>query len=421
MPLRGSDEEEPPPYDDEFLFHLSRGSEFLVAGRMTEAKEALERALMVRPRDAKSQDLLAGVYFRLGVYPRAIELWSGLVAQYPDDVALHVNLGLAYLKTAQLEEAVFHLSRATTLEAGHKRAWRYLGLALWREGRLERARDAFLRGGQVSMARRMAEMLETSVPAQLGASLSVAPPPSWEASNKSARQSFVLEAIRPPRSVEASSFEEIDSTVALEEPPERWKTDDAVTLADLLEAHGQPTSPSGLVPIPSGDLVIAPADARMVVRFDRLVFAQGNIARDGAGDWIDVEPGGVARSRPTEGRRARVVRLGRDESLYVLESYVLAFEAGAGSEARSIVADAPSPCVVPMRGPARVAIELPSLLVAVSIGPLPVFVPVDRLVGWSGRIFPATTASGRGLLLSGEGTVLVDGDPQRSKGPAGIR
>ncbi|MEO0326569.1 MAG: hypothetical protein AAF447_26720 [Myxococcota bacterium] len=65
--------------NDEFLFHLHRGSAFLMAGDVHGAKVELEHALAFQPQDAKSQDLLAGVYFRLGLYPRAIEIWEEIV------------------------------------------------------------------------------------------------------------------------------------------------------------------------------------------------------------------------------------------------------------------------------------------------------------------------------------------------------
>ena len=119
---------EDPAWDEDFLYHLSRGSDLLVGDRVVEAKEELERALAHRPEDARSQDLLAGVYFRLGVYPRAIEIWSRLVRVHPDDVTLRVNLGLALLKTGQPEDALAHLECALEKEPDHARAWGYVGI-----------------------------------------------------------------------------------------------------------------------------------------------------------------------------------------------------------------------------------------------------------------------------------------------------
>src|SRR5688572_20414934 len=162
MPPDLSIPEVSPVADEEFLYHLYRGSELLMEDRVVEAKEELERALRVQPQDAKGQDLLAGVYFRLGVYPRAIEIWSSLVVHYTRDATLRVNLALALLKTGQPADALEHLHLALQIQPDHERAWGYLGLVHWRLGRFHDAREAFLRGGQASMARRMEEVLSTS-------------------------------------------------------------------------------------------------------------------------------------------------------------------------------------------------------------------------------------------------------------------
>ncbi|MBC7174094.1 MAG: tetratricopeptide repeat protein, partial [Polyangiaceae bacterium] len=148
-----------PPESEEFLYHLYRGSDMLMQNRVGEAKDALEQALALQPQDAKGQDLLAGVYFRLGVYPRAIEIWERLVAAYPKDATLRVNLALALFKTGQADEALSHVHAALRIQPDHERAWGYLGLINWRSGRFEAARDAFLRGGQATMARRMEDVL----------------------------------------------------------------------------------------------------------------------------------------------------------------------------------------------------------------------------------------------------------------------
>lgn len=145
---------------EDFLYHLYRGSTLLLQDDVHSAKEELEQALALQPQDAKSQDLLAGVYFRLGVYPRAITIWKQLTAAFPDDPTLRVNLGLALFKTGQSEAALDHVREALRIQPNHARAWGYLGLIHWRRHELAEARDAFLRGGQASMARRMQEALE---------------------------------------------------------------------------------------------------------------------------------------------------------------------------------------------------------------------------------------------------------------------
>ncbi|MEM7517090.1 MAG: tetratricopeptide repeat protein, partial [Planctomycetota bacterium] len=157
---------------------------------MGDAKEELERALALQPQDAKSQDLLAGVYYRLGVYPRAIELWAGLVEAMPKEPALRVNLALVLIKTGQGERAREHLRVALDLQPDHGRAWGYLGLIHFREGRLREAQEAFMRGGQEAMVRRVEEAL-----AQTSPGLSLAPT-ELEAHDRDAMRGAAEEALQ---------------------------------------------------------------------------------------------------------------------------------------------------------------------------------------------------------------------------------
>ncbi len=153
---------------EDFLFHLYRGSELLQENRVLEAKEELEFALTVQPFDAKGQDLLGTVYFRLGLYPRAIQIYEALERQFPRDASIKINLALAYLKTGQAEPARRVLKDTVALQPEHKRAWGYLGLALQKLGEFEQAQAAFERGGHTLMARRVVEKRRQSlVPALL--------------------------------------------------------------------------------------------------------------------------------------------------------------------------------------------------------------------------------------------------------------
>lgn len=186
--------------NEDFLFHLYRGSELLQDNRAHEAKEELERALRMQPNDTKGQDLLALVYFRLGHYPRAIAIYMQLRGESPEDATLLLNLALCYLKTGQAELARRELEILLKLTPGHARAWGYLGLACERIGDLRAAEDAFDRGGHVQLARRIAQRRA-----------SAAPPPLAEARVPS----------REVREVVATAFEELDAgdlSFALAEP-----------------------------------------------------------------------------------------------------------------------------------------------------------------------------------------------------------
>src|SRR5580700_333240 len=156
---------------EDFLFHLYRGSEMLQDNRVHDAKAELEEALSLQPSDPKGQDLLGIVYFRLGLYPRAIAIYEQLIKLHPDAVEPRINLALSYLKTGQPAQARFELEKVVEQSPGHSRAWGYLGLAFQRLGDYERASYAFQAGGHDGMARRLIDMTAT------GGALSLRPEP----------------------------------------------------------------------------------------------------------------------------------------------------------------------------------------------------------------------------------------------------
>ena len=145
---------------EDFLFHLYRGSELLQDNCVTEAKEELELALRVQPQDIEGQGLLGVVYFRLGLYPRAQEIYQDIIRVRPEEISPRVNLALCYLKTGQSQLARECLEEVTARVPDHVRAWGYLGLVHERLGDFEKARSAFDRAGQTHLVRRMAQLLE---------------------------------------------------------------------------------------------------------------------------------------------------------------------------------------------------------------------------------------------------------------------
>lgn len=186
------DDRKPPPSrdvaGDDFLFHLYRGSEMLQDNRVHDAKAELEQALSLQPSDPKGQDLLGIVYFRLGLYPRAIAIYERLIQLHPEALEPRINLALSYLKTGQPAQARFELERVVDQNPAHSRAWGYLGLAFQRLGDYERAGYAFSVGGHDGMARRLVEL---SMTAAASHSLRPEPPPY-------AAQDEVLEVHRVP-------------------------------------------------------------------------------------------------------------------------------------------------------------------------------------------------------------------------------
>jgi uncharacterized protein (AIM24 family) len=225
--------------NEDFLFHLYRGSELLQDNRAHEAKEELERALELQPHDAKGQDLLAVVYFRLGLYPRAISIYEQLRRTSPRDPALLLNLALCYLKTGQAALARRDLELLLEVNPTHARAWGYLGLACERLGALVEAKRAFEHGGHGQMARRMAQRHASQAPPDSGGE---------EAS-----------AARELRDVVAAAYEELDAgelsfelaapaSDSRDNSPDSWRP---VELGNMLRRDdGSPLSSRGSGRVP---------------------------------------------------------------------------------------------------------------------------------------------------------------------------
>jgi Tfp pilus assembly protein PilF/uncharacterized protein (AIM24 family) len=145
--------------EQEFLQALYTGGELLTSGKVIEAKDHLERAYQLQPKNEKGQNLLGLAYFKLGLFDRAAEIYEALIKENPVDPTLRVNLGLVYLKTSALQRAVREFEIATDLAPEHKKAQNYLGLALAQAGEYGRAKDAFVAAGSEPMAEKMARIL----------------------------------------------------------------------------------------------------------------------------------------------------------------------------------------------------------------------------------------------------------------------
>ncbi|MFW6067118.1 MAG: tetratricopeptide repeat protein [Myxococcota bacterium] len=436
---------------EDFLYHLHRGSDLLMQDRMVEAKEELERALAYQPQDAKSQDLLAGVYFRLGVYPRAIEIWGHLVRAYPADVTLRVNLGLAMFKTGQHDEALEHIHEALRIQPDHERAWGYLGLIHWRRGQLEQARDAFLRGGQATMARRMEETLGSS-----SGDVSAVP----VSDEQEAASAVAQERERSLRSAADEAIERVESEelrLAVAETAERsgsgaWQTrapgEEPVPLVHrrsrtLAAAAGAPTLADAIgrwtLDLPEGvHLHVGPggelhvqAEHEVFVRLEGLAATRGTfrtsvVRRRARGKDLDETLGDdnpimkwhgpvAAMLVPPEGRRFHAMQLEAGDLLCLLEELLFAFDLEAPVEmGRLPVAGQPA-VLAQVQGPGAVVLCLGGEPRGMRVEERQeVRVDPNRLVGWTGRLLPTNSrgtlpyaATAPPLAFRGEGTVFV--------------
>lgn len=399
---------------EDFLYHLYRGSELLADGRYDGAREELDRALRAQPRDLAAQDMLAKVYFKLGVYPRAIELYQDIVQQFPDRMAPRINLALAFLKTGQMRDVVSQLLPVIEREPAHGRAWGYLGLAWSRLGEYAKAREAFTRAGHDGMARRMEELLES----QYGPAAKLAP------------RGEPNELLRPSM-LPADFLEPTESpaTLAIPRLSEPHVTGEPVGSAPQDPGEGiapEPGSTAWLVRersiAPRGELLemdhgaVVAVDgcaARLGPRCIEVGLVRGEaVARTTRGGVFSGTPplvwlrSGWAITPPRPGRERLVVSLAND-ALVLREERVLAFDGALLFENLKDVAGIDA---VRFEGRGRVVLETSATVRAVAVlDTHPCVVPTEALVGWRGALTVETMEDGTRIAVRGDGHVLVSG------------
>lgn len=391
--------------DEEFLFHLSRGGELLAKGESEPARVSLERALVLRPRDAKVLGLLGQAYYRLGLYEQAAEIYRKAVDQNPAEATAYVNLGLANLKAKHLPEAVKQLTIALDLHPGHKKAMGYLGKALLDSGEPAKAREWFVKVGSEAGVARCDEML----------------------TGKSA-----------PAAAREEPIEPMPVPAHEERPPESQPSGGYPALASFTDARqarhtvGEPFSEEG------GTLVIAVRD-ELYTRIDGLYAVRGALEFTPAmkqfhSRTTDSPFGeGSRRMHRASGKGALHVSVGGrcflaldlgGEAGYFREETVFAFESTVAFENGRVAAHAaPDLNLIHLRGSGCFLLATrgaPQILEVVARQPLRV--PLEALVGWLGGLTPRVillteppAASGveewQGLAmveLTGDGRALVD-------------
>ncbi|HYO58507.1 tetratricopeptide repeat protein [Archangium sp.] len=446
------------PVDEEFLKQLYQGGELLAQGRLSEARQLLERAHQLQPGNEKGRNLLGLAYFKLGLFDQAAEIYEALVRDNPVDATLRVNLGLVYLKTNALQRAMREFEAATDLQPDHKKAHNYLGLALAQAGEYGRAREHFLQAGSDVMVEKMAKAI---------AGERFARPPR-------ATPRAPASAARPAASVEGQRGTQsgLDAPGDEDEGPGALRADTEAAFAETSEVAGTneplpesleeatPELPSKIAAFrPGSDVPVlaelvpvlalagasqaqpfrvgnggfsARVEGELLTRLEGLVAFTGQLQfqpevkrfrgrptdqpfGEGAGRFMRASGQGVLFLESAESRSFLAVDLG-NEGAYLCEQCVFAFEEAVAFDNGKVPSDvAPELDLVHLRGQGRVVLSLGGTLRSVAVaGETPVTVPLSHLVGWLGKVTPRVVPlPGEGesprvaVELSGEGFALI--------------
>ncbi len=429
MPPAAS-EDEVEGLDEEFLYHLSRGSDLLSKGEAEPARASLERALELRAKDPKVLGLLGQAYYRLGLFERAAEVYARLVDDNPVEPGARVNLGLANLKAKHYDEAVKQLSIAVDLQPGHKKAMGYLGLALLESGEVATARDWFARAGSEAGVARCDEMLAA------GSSAGAPVPASREAS----RAPLPEEITTPLEAGPASPEPRPGRSGLAAEPTSRAYPGLAGYAAARLVVPG-PEAPFSV----EGRTLTIAVRGELMTRIDGLYAARGALemlpaVKQFRGRATDTAFGEGARRMHrvrgegvllylAEGRRFTALDLGSEAS-YFREEMVFALEDSVTFENGRVTAKgAPDLNLVHLRGRGRFLLVTQGEPAALEVAARqPLRVPLEALVGWLGGLTPRVVALSEAgvdagepagavvVELIGEGRALVDPAAARERG-----
>lgn len=428
----------PSAIGEEFLFHLYRGSELLQEDQVYEAKGELERALSLQPQDVEGQSLLGIVYFRLGHYPRAIQIYESLVRTHPEEVAPRVNLALCFVKTGQLMQAKLLLEEIVQHRPDHARAWGYLGLSYQRLGDYEKASIAFDRAGRPNLAARVRAAHDSGQHSAVDDD--VEPEPTGasrihEIAQKHARAApSVPPPAEPPResvapSVPRPSVPPPAPGTRVSLPPRLWRLAVETSLV-----------------FPERPRVAVHVDGAVLVRIDKAFNTRSDclramiperpgalrssvLRRRGRSVLSDEPLGGITGLFATVEGAGKLV-LGAPESLtpmvtmidgepfYVREARLIGFDGSIEHEAgRLPLGEGEYAGLVHLSGTGFIVLAMRGRVSGLEVSSdRPVVVRAERLIGWAGRLLAhpvppdEAPAQVRGLVsLSGAGTVLFDG------------
>lgn len=400
---------------ERFLARLHRSSELLLSDKAADARRLLDEAFEAQSTDPSGQATLALVYFKLGLYPRALAMYQKLAIEYPDDPVLHLNLALVLFKTGQTAEARDTLMSVVEMAPDYRKAYGYLGLAHQRLGEFEAAMEAFRIAGAHHMAERMARFVEPARETDPDSAAALAddvpsiPPPPSHPERERSRDSKL-----PPPSV--------TSPISLAAPAR--STMEPLPVSELVDQTrlGEPFDGRFLIN-DSGYLLMSVAD-RIYSRLHGIHFCSSEglsyrrLMKNGGeemegfagpGPMYEIEGSGRLGFHPKDEVFSAVFL--EDEVAYVREDMLFAFEPELKFKVGKMPDDI-APLVL-VRGRGAVVIRSPLPLTSLEVTPdRGVLIPADGLVGWTGRLLPRKTSGdpfeeGVEIVeLTGEGAVL---------------
>jgi protein O-GlcNAc transferase len=125
------------PMQRQANFHNDKGVELAKQGLFDEAATEFERALQLKPTDAKAHSNLGNIYYYRGNYDDAIDRYRRAVELKPDYCEAHSNLGNLLLLKGRADEALASCREAVRINPNFPGAYLNLGNALREKAQAE--------------------------------------------------------------------------------------------------------------------------------------------------------------------------------------------------------------------------------------------------------------------------------------------
>ncbi len=394
---------------------VAEAKRLLESGNLPEARVIVEEVLKEHPSDPAARNLLGLIYFQLEDYNESINIFKDLVEEYPNEVSLLVNLGLAYLKKGDSLEAVRVLEKAVRLNPHHKKAYNYLGLAYANLNLFQKARDAFKLGDSPKMVEKMEQILasltreeekkaqhfdEVSVPhreEELSSALDVK---GGDVSSEKLQKLLNAVDVLSEGEEEKESFPGIDLDRVGQEGPVKVVDDFIYCVIDEGPCYGV-----------IKDLVIKTGEIEFKPRYKKYKGRELKTYFSTNYGIINEFEGLTGRVVLNPGKKIFSFRLYEGEVIYFFEKIIYAF----GGDLKWENGRLPSPregedlYLVQFRGRGSIVVAFDGKLCSLSLGDIPVYVPLGSFVGWKGDAIPAFIEDSSGNLmveLSGSGSVF---------------
>ncbi len=111
----------------------------IARGRYSEAINSLNNAKKIEPQNPNISKLMAGILLKMGDYENALKEAKKAVKELSEDPIAWYNLGLAYYRNERIEDAKVALEEAAKLDEKFAEAWELLSTIYLKEGEFEDA------------------------------------------------------------------------------------------------------------------------------------------------------------------------------------------------------------------------------------------------------------------------------------------